>query len=213
MRRSMAMLALVVLVASLAAAFPAATFAASPTSTPTVETNHGALPPWVVKASPFVHVSNGIATIEPAASRSLDSTTYGLTVKAVAHYNALPAIEKRTPLPVTGVVGTGGQVNTVQPMMINLQACASGSYVQFNWWGTHLKFSECLTQWLATSGVGLGGVIGVIALIPAAAPVAVPAAVIFLALGGVILWVDMTFCDNHGVAINWPVIGPTNIGC
>ena len=207
------MLALVVMVASLAAAFPAATFAASPTSTPTVATNHGALPPWVVKASPFVHVSNGIATIDPAASRSLDSTTYGLTVKAVAHYNALPAIEKQTPLPVMGVVGAGGQVNTVQPMMINLQACVSGSYVEFNWWGTHLKFSECLTQYLGNSSLDLGGVVAVIGLIPWAAPVALPAGIIIIALGGVVLWVDMTFCDYHGVALNIPVIGLVNIGC
>jgi hypothetical protein len=65
----------------------------------------------------------------------------------------------------------------------------------------------------ANSGLDLGGVIAVIGLIPAAWPVVLPAGVIIVALGGVVLWVDMTFCDYHGVAINWPVIGPVNIGC
>jgi hypothetical protein len=221
MRKPVAMLAFVVLVASLAAAFPAATFAASPTSTsapastPTVETNQGALPHWVVKASKFVDVSNGIATIDPAASRALDSTTYGLTVEAVAHYNALPASEKLAPLPVTGVVVTGGQGNTVQPMMINIYACASGSYIQFNWWGTHFKMSECLTQYLTKTVTAAGAVIAVIGAVFSWAPtvIFVPIGLIIAAAGPVIDWVDATFCDNHGAAINLPVLGPDNIGC
>jgi hypothetical protein len=40
-----------------------------------------------------------------------------------------------------------------------------------------------------------------------------PVGIIIAAVGGLMGFVDDTFCGDHGDAINFPVIGPDNIGC
>ena len=130
----------------------------------------------------------------------------------MAHFNALPLSVKTAGQPIS-VVGLATSAGGVKPMAINMSACINGSYISFQWWGTHFKMSECLTQYVTKSATALGAIIAVIGVIPGVAPVVIPIGLIIAATGPVIDWVDTTFCDQHGVAINLPVIGPDNIGC
>ena len=217
------LLSLVSMVAVSGFAAPGVAMAASPTTTNTitVETNKGSLPAWIIKADPYVHVVNGVATIDRAASRALDANTYSTTLTAVNRFNTLPMAARLGPISLKVVVKPGAglapsiSAGVVQPMMINLAACATGSYNSFEWWGVHVKLSECLTRYLGSSLLAFGGIVGIVAVIPPADLLIGAVAVILVAVDPILGWVDQTFCDNHGVAINLVTVPlfPSNIGC
>jgi hypothetical protein len=76
-----------------------------------------------------------------------------------------------------------------------------------------IQESDGATPLAPTITQNLGAIIAVIGVMPGVAPVVIPIGLITAATGPVIDWVDTTFCNQHGVAINLPVVGPDNIGC
>ena len=219
---------------------PMAVFAQSPTGAhpitlptptpPVVATSYNTLPAWVIAADPYVHVANGVATIDASAAANLDATTLADAQQAIARFNALPLTSRLdTPYAGAGIhvfgkpapVTLPGQVSlAVQPMVS--AACIRGSYMSVQWWGLYFKFSECATGLLEGGPAAIGTIIGTIgAVIALGGPAAWAAAGAFIvvigglvASAGAVIWLDDNFiCNNHGVSISFNWLGGLGIGC
>ena len=104
-------------------------------------------PAWIVKAGPYVHVSNGIAVVDPTIHKALSPNDVVLVTQAVQKYNALPYAAKVKKAPATGV--------SSHRFALPNDYCPSGSggytgpYIY--WWGDAYTLNHCLIQqlWLA----------------------------------------------------------------
>jgi hypothetical protein len=219
-----------------------AVFAASPTtssahpiatvppSKPIVATSYNALPAWIIAGDPFVHVTNGVATIDPSASSKLDAATLANVQQAVSLFNSQPqAARLGTPYPGAGInvfgrpapatLPSAGGALKAQPMVSS--SCLNGSYISIQWWGIYIKFSECATGILEGGPAAIGAIIALIAALCAVSgPAGVVAAgfisVIAAALaaaGGTVWLVDTLFCNNRGVSVSRNWVGGISIGC
>ena len=105
-------------------------------------------PSWVIKAEPYVHISNGIATVDQAIKKSLSPSDVALVMHAVQAYNALPLSAKNK-----GSISVHG---TVTP---NASCPSNGGAIYgpyHYWYGTAYTLNHCLIVrlWLA---VYIGG--------------------------------------------------------
>jgi hypothetical protein len=160
-------------------------------------------PTWVVKAGSYVHVVNGIATINPAIKKVLSSRDVALVTQAVQKYNALPLTEKtRAHVPVS--VSNHATV-------IPYASCPSNSGAVYGpyyyWWGEAVTLNHCLIQllWIAVY------VDGSTALAAGAfcAVASAGACVLFDAIAGAYIAGTVTAlnsadaqCDNRGANLN-----------
>lgn len=87
------------------------------------------LPAWVIKADPYIQISNGKATIDPKAYQVLTTDEMANVQLAVEHYNSF----RSTP-PRSG--------STIQ----SASDCSNpGSFTNY-WWGTRYHMASCAVQ-------------------------------------------------------------------
>jgi hypothetical protein len=160
-------------------------------------------PAWIVKAGPYVHVSNGIAVIDPAIRKALSPNDVVLVTQAVQKYNALPYAAKVKKAPATGV--------SSHRFALPNDYCPSGSagytgpYVY--WWGYAYTLNHCfiLQLWTAVYVDGGTAAAGAIcAALSAGACVAVEALTVAYIASTVKALNDAdTQCNKQGANLNF----------
>jgi hypothetical protein len=163
---------------------------------------------WVQNASPYVHMVNHLAIIDPTISQHLSANEVTLTQNAVRHYNNLP-LSLRQEGRISGNV-TLAPAGKVQP-----NCCVYQWTLNWYWWGARVwlnspaaqNFSLAMTVIGAGLGAALGAGIGTV-------PGAVIGAILGAITGVAAAFVDNE-CGNRGifVDINWALLVSLNPVC
>lgn len=123
--------------------------AQQPTSTQQSTSNSASEPEWIVKATPYVHVANGIATIDPAITKVLSASDLARVTQAIQKYNSLPYATKMSVAVTKSVAVQNISMNrnvTPNDYCPSGSGAVSGPY--HYWWGTAWTFNHCLVQQL-----------------------------------------------------------------
>lgn len=146
----------------------------------------------VAAASPYVHVRNHIAVVDPAINQQLSQREVALVESAVSRYNALPLeVKQGTPQSVSPDLVTGGG-----------GGCTPSITVQQQWWGYTYFMNDCFLQLL--KGVykeGIAAITSLAVVAGLAAPLAAAVAAI-LALAAVSAFAMDDTCGDRGVFLN-----------
>lgn len=145
---------------------------------PSLNSASSSEPTWIIKAAPYIHISDGIATIDPAVRSVLSPNDVTLVTQTIQRYNTIPYATK-----IKGATSTNVSAHTKVTPNASCSSNSGAIYGPFvYWWGTAYTLNHCfiVQLWLAVyiDGSTAGG----IALICAAASAGICA--LFAALAG-----------------------------
>lgn len=157
-------------------------------------------------AMQYVHVSNYVATVDPAIKQALPASYVARVYATTAKYNALPLTVRNGTAQATTL---GARANAPIPNVVSGGGgggCSEYARYVMNWWGVSLYMNDCLIQDVVF-GAAVGSVLaGVVSYFcPPCAPAAIIIAADIDIHAAWLNWAD-GHCGNRGAWLQDPYI-------